>query len=138
MRTICVFTCFLFLCPPSGAVDETAGDKLAREGYLRYCQAVNKKDLDAIRKIVDVPWRVSGKPIVKDRSELEKFWKDILDSGKFDNLPWTKFKVEPVATLREAAKEDKDFLAKLEKLKLTKEDRVVNDGLVSGTNPGGV
>src|SRR5205085_2889267 len=129
MRTIPVFTCFMFLClTPMASAGEADADKLARAAYLRFCQAFNKKDVDGIMKEMGVPWLASGKPVVKDRAELQKIWKEFAKQDTGMKLPWTKFKVEPVSVLREAAKHDKEFLAKLPELGLTREDRLVNDG----------
>ncbi len=131
MQTIPVFGCFFVMCvTPLGAADETDSDKLARKAYLTFCQAYNKNELDGVMKVMDVPWLELGKPVVKDRIELQKIWKKLLADRSVESLPWTKFKVEPMSVLREAAKGNKDFLTKLERLGLTKEDRAVVDGIM--------
>jgi hypothetical protein len=131
MRTIPLFTCFLCVWfTPIEAAGAADSDKLAREAYLRFCQAFNKKDLDGLMKVVDIPWLASGKPVVKDRDKLQKIWKDLLARKNIGvPLPLPNWKVEPVAFLRKAAKEDKEFLTRLKELGLTKEDRVVNEGI---------
>src|SRR6266404_5325968 len=121
MQTIPVFGCFFVMCvTPLGAADETDSDKLARKAYLTFCQAYNKNELDGVMKVMDVPWLELGKPVVKDRIELQKIWKKLLADRSVESLPWTKFKVEPMSVLREAAKGNKDFLTKLERLGLTR------------------
>jgi hypothetical protein len=130
MWTIPVIASFMVAwLTPIGAGD-VDGDKLARQAYLRFCQAFNKKDLHGVMKVMDVPWLASGKPVIKDRGKLQKIWKDLLAIQDIDaTLPLTKIRVEPVSVLREAAKEDKEFLTNLQELGLTKEDRVVNEGI---------
>jgi hypothetical protein len=131
MRTIPLFTCFMFVwLTPIGTAGAADGDKLPREAYLKFCQVFNKKDLNGIMKVVDVPWLASGKPVVKDRDKLQKIWKDFLADKNLETpLPLPKWKVESVAVLRKAAREDKEFLTRLKELGLTKEDRVVNEGI---------
>jgi hypothetical protein len=84
-------------------------------------------------KVMDVPWLASGKPVVKDRAELEKIWNDLLANQYIGaDLPLTnlaKFKIQPAAVLQEVAKDDKEFLRKLQELKLTKDDRVINEAI---------
>jgi hypothetical protein len=132
MRSISLFASFTFLwLTPLGVADEADSDKLAREAYLRFCEAFNKKDLDGIMKVIDVPWVASGKPVIKDRAELGKIWKELLAKPSSGiSLPLIKkVKIEPLSVLRDAAKDDKEFLKKFEELRLTKDDRAVDEAL---------
>jgi hypothetical protein len=137
---ITLFTCFLCIWFPSiSAADETDHNKLARDAYVTFCQAFNKKDLDGVLRVVDVPWLARGKQVVRDRAELRTIWEGFLvDPNIRRRLPWTdEFKVEPISALRELAqnkrdsltKEDKEFLSKLDDLGVNEDDRAVIDGL---------
>ena len=77
---------------------------MARDAYVTFCQAFNKKDLEGVIRIIDVPWLARVKQVVKDRTELRKSWGDFLaDPNIRQHLPSTEFKVEPISALRESA-----------------------------------
>lgn len=140
MRITLFTSFFLSIAFPSiTTAGERDSNTLARDAYVTFCQAYSKKDVDGVMRVVDVPWLLRGKQVVKDRAELRKFWQgNFADPANRRRLPWTdEFKVESISALRQlteknkdsVTKEDMEFLSKLDDLGVTKDDRAVIDGL---------
>jgi hypothetical protein len=107
----------------SAAADGAKEEQLAKAAATQFFKALNAKQLDDLMKVADVPWWSGDEELVKDRDELRKIMREVLD-----NLGEHKFPTEvtQVLTYAEARKkiEDAKTLAVLDKL-LDRKDRIV-------------
>jgi hypothetical protein len=59
-------------CPADGKKD----DAVAREVVARLMKAALARDVEAVMKVVDVPWCHDGREIIKDRDRLRDTFRD--------------------------------------------------------------
>jgi hypothetical protein len=101
------------------------GDALARGVAERYMKAVLDRDVDAVMKLVDVPWCHDAREIIKDKAKLrEKFRDAPMRPNAFANA---KVHIREVATLEKLREKKKGPPARQVSLGevVGKDDRVV-------------
>lgn len=122
---LAVLTC-LSVVPGRAAADDTKKPgELAREAVLAYIKAANTRDVEAAMKVVDVPFYVTEKVIIKERDEMRKLL-EVAARRKNGEL---KLRIQDVGTLEQLEKKTGKVLIK-EKRKplievLGKEHRIV-------------
>jgi hypothetical protein len=102
----CIFgVLFLFSSAihPVRAGDPDKARALAKEAVERLNKAVEGRDLDALMKLVDVPYCQDGRQIIKDREELRKAFEEVW--AKRPKQPAKiKFHIREIATIMEFIK----------------------------------
>ena len=101
-RTAVVVGSALFLFVSFAAAQDTKDDDRAKEVYGQFIKAVQAKDLDAMMKVVDVPWMdfnlATQVGPLKNKKELRKSLKDWVglnyreNKGKIEVLTYAQFR----------------------------------------------
>jgi hypothetical protein len=102
--------------------DSDKADALAREAVEQFTKAVKAEDVDAVMKLVDVPFFFDGKRVIKDRDELRKEFTDAFDEKDLTQISVEIKEIHAFEAIEEKLKEnDREMLKEV----LAKGDRVV-------------
>lgn len=77
-------------------------DDQAKEAVEQFAKALVGKDVDGLMKVVDVPWCMEGKRLIKDRDELKKEFIKLLDAKDFSKDKVAIKLVAPLPKFEEA------------------------------------
>jgi hypothetical protein len=108
-------------------------ERLAKDAAIRFFEALNAKRLDDLMKIADVPWWSGEAELVKDRDELRKLLKAVVEQMGDRKLPTKATQVLTYAQVRKKI-DDPKTRAILDKL-LDQNGRWVDFGK-DGNGPG--
>ena len=86
---------------PKGA--ELKGFMVASQAVNAFVKAMRNEDLDALMKVVEVPWFQDGKKIIKSKDELRGMFRGPLEEKDFSELQAEVLAVQQFRTLREKA-----------------------------------
>ncbi len=105
-------------------IAEDKPDDLAKEVVGQFMKALRGNNLEAVLEAADVPWFHDGKKIIKDRDELKKEFKELLDKKDLKALKFEIKRVVPYKDVRDQTNEEEQKLLD-EVLDRSKDDRVL-------------
>jgi hypothetical protein len=114
MRPLAAVLLLAFAASPAVAADKDE-DK-AKEAALALLKAVKAKDLDAVMKVVDVPFILEDTKVVAKTDELKAALKPLLEDLKPEKLPDAAGAVLDLPAIRKKLKDREKVLAEVEKV----------------------
>lgn len=91
--------------PP--AADPDKRDAVARELAQAFCKGVLARDLDAVMRVVDVPWCSDAREIIEDKDTVREEFRKNFAEDKPRDFSGAKVHIRKIATLAEFRKQNK-------------------------------
>lgn len=89
----------------------------------QFAAAVKAEDVDAVMKVVDVPWFDDGKRIIRERDELKKHFQEIFKEKDLTTFTYEIDEVNRFGDIQgEVSEQDRELLKGV----VDKDDRVVS------------
>ncbi len=123
-RAVWLVATLIVLSTSQVLIAEDKPDDLAKEVVGQFMKALRGNNLEAVLEAADVPWFHDGKKIIKDREELKKEFKELLDKKDLKALKFEIKRVIAYKEVRDQTNEEERMLLD-EVLDRSKEDRVL-------------